>query len=255
MLNYRNTSAGYLVLTLVFFISGVYTDFVFVIIYCLIAFLYLLLLTLGASKIQMNFYLDAIIHGNQSEAKVALTFDDGPDRKTTAALLKILEKHQIKVAFFCIGSKINGNEHIIKDIIEKGHLIGNHSWSHAFLFDFFLPAKMIREIKRTDALIKRITGAQVKFFRPPYGVTNPFLSRALKRTGHTIVGWSLRTFDTTQNRQRILRRIKTQLKNGDIILFHDANPETIELLEDAIQIIKDKGMKIVGLDELLKIDC
>jgi peptidoglycan-N-acetylglucosamine deacetylase len=209
-------------------------------------------MTLGAARIQMNFYLNARINGNREEAKVALTFDDGPNNETTETLLKILEKHQIKAAFFCIGSKIENNKSVLKKINEKGHLIGNHSWSHAFLFDFFLPRKMIREIKNTDASIENITGDSTKLFRPPYGVTNPFLARALKRTGHTVVGWSLRTFDTTHNNEKVLSRIESKLKNGDILLFHDNNSNTINLLEDAIQIIKNKGMEIVRLDELLK---
>ena len=254
MLNYRNTSAGFLILTLVFFVTGICTSITCILIYCLIIFLYLLFLTLGAARIQMNFYLKAIHNGSLDEAKVALTFDDGPDEETTVGLLNILEKHQIKAAFFCIGSKIEKNELILKKISENGHLIGNHSWSHTFFFDFFLPGKMIREIKKTDTIIENISGIPVKLFRPPYGVTNPFLSKALKRTRHTVIGWSLRTFDTTKNRQRVLKRIETHLKNGDIILFHDANPKTLNFLDDAIELIKHGGMEIVGLDELLKIN-
>ncbi len=202
MLNYKNTSVAFLICTTVFFISGIYDSTVALSIYFLIVLIYFFLLTLGAVKIQMNFYLNAIINGNPDIAKVAITFDDGPDKETTEILLKILEKHQIKVAFFFVGSKIEHNEGVLKKINEKGHLIGNHSWSHAFLFDFFLPDKMVREIKKTDTIIESITGTHVDFFRPPYGVTNPFLSRALKRTGHTVVGWSLRTFDTTDNKTK-----------------------------------------------------
>ncbi len=199
----------------------------------------------------MNFYLKAIHKGNPDEAKVALTFDDGPSEETSAMLLEILDKHQIKAAFFCIGSKIKKNKHIVKSIHQKGHLIGNHSWSHAFLFDLYLPGKMVREIKKTDTLIEEITGYGVKVFRPPYGVTNPILSRILKKTGHTVVGWSLRTFDTTNSKQKVLRRIETRIRNGDIILLHDGNKETLKLLDDAILMIRGKGIKIIRLDELL----
>lgn len=254
MLNYRNTSAVFLILTFVFFISGIYTDYVFIIMYVLIVFLYLLLLITGASKIQMNFYLKALIHGNRDEAKVAITFDDGPDKETSAPLLKILEKYQIKAAFFCIGSKINGNEQILREVIEKGHIVGNHSWSHAYLFDFYLPGRMIHEINQTDALIENVTNTHVKYFRPPFGVTNPFLSKALKKTGHTVIGWSLKTFDTTSSKQKILSRIESKLKNGDIILLHDANLNTLNLLEEIIQIIKEKDFEIIGLEDLINVN-
>lgn len=251
MLNYKNTSVAFLICTIVFFISGVYDSSIALSIYLLIVLIYFFLLTLGAVRIQMNFYLKAIISGSPDKAKVALTFDDGPDEKTTEILLKVLENHQIKATFFCIGNKVGNNESVLKKINENGHLIGNHSWSHAFLFDFLLPSKMVREIKKTDATIENITGVNTKLFRPPYGVTNPFLAKALKRTGHTVVGWSLRTFDTTDNKKKVLNRIESRLKNGDIILLHDANLNTINILEDVIQIIKGKGKEIIRLDELL----
>lgn len=254
MLNYRNTSVAFLICTLAFFVSGVYISTIAVYIYSLIVLLYLFLLTLGAARIQMNFYLKAIINGNTNKAKVAITFDDGPDVETTENLLNILEKHQIKAAFFCIGSKINGNEQILREVVEKGHIVGNHSWSHAYLFDFYLPGRMIREINQTDAVIENVTNSQVKYFRPPFGVTNPFLLRALKKTGHTVIGWSLKTFDTTSNSQNILYRIESQLKNGDIILLHDANRITLNLLEEIIQKIKEKGFEIIGLDDLINVN-
>jgi len=211
------------------------------------------MLVIGASRIQMNFFLKALNKGNPNVAKVAITFDDGPDRETSIELLNVLKKHQVKATFFCIGSKVEENGHILKEISNSGHLIGNHTWSHAFLFDFFLPAKMIREIQKTDTIIEHVTGTKVKLFRPPYGVTNPFLSKALKKTKHTVIGWSLRTFDTTMGRQKVLDKIERRLKNGDIIVFHDTNPNIIKLLDDAIILIKQKGMEIVNLDELLNL--
>ncbi|MEZ5195753.1 MAG: polysaccharide deacetylase family protein [Bacteroidales bacterium] len=110
---------------------------------------------------------------------------------------------------------------------------------------------MVREIKQTDSIIETITGEKSNLFRPPYGVTNPFLSKALKRTGHKVIGWSLRSFDTSKSKRKVLKRIENRLKNGNIILLHDANPQTPEILEKIIMIIKDKGMEIVGLNELL----
>jgi peptidoglycan/xylan/chitin deacetylase (PgdA/CDA1 family) len=252
MLNYKNVSLAFVLFTLVFFIGGFFSSLAGISIYCIVALLYIALLAIGAAQIQMNFYLKSFNRGNPDEAKVALTFDDGPDEETTNELLKILDKYQIKAAFFCIGSRIEKNKSLLKQIGSKGHLIGNHSWSHAHLFDFYLPRRLVREIEKTDAIIKDITGKRPKTFRPPYGVTNPFLTRALKKTGHQVIGWNLRTFDTSQSKRKVLNKIETDLQNGDIILFHDANPKTLGLLEDAIVLIRKKGMGIIGLDELLK---
>ncbi|MEZ5195754.1 MAG: polysaccharide deacetylase family protein [Bacteroidales bacterium] len=137
MLNYRNTSVVFLILTLVYFISGIYTSDLCIVAYCIIVFIYLFILIAGASRIQNNFYLKAVHSGNPVEAKVTLTFDDGPDNETTPVILEILKKHRIKASFFCIGNKMENNKTLLKRISDEGHIIGNHSWSHAFLFDFF----------------------------------------------------------------------------------------------------------------------
>ncbi len=212
------------------------------------------LLIAGSAKIQMNFYVKAFHRGDNRQAKVALTFDDGPDKATTPEILAILDKHNIKAAFFVIGQKTVTNENILRQINHSGHLIGNHSWSHAFFFDFYPASKMIKELKATDEKISHLINIKPIFFRPPYGVTNPFLKRALRKTGHTIIGWSLKTFDTTLAKKNIMQRIEKRLQNGDIILLHDSNPGTAEILEELIELIKQKGIEIVRMDELLKIN-
>jgi peptidoglycan/xylan/chitin deacetylase (PgdA/CDA1 family) len=250
MLNYRNTTVSFFFLVLTIIVFGT-AD---ILLFSLVAILYISLLALGSARIQMNFYLKSVNRGSPDEAKVALTFDDGPDEKTTSEILDILEKHQIKATFFCIGNKIEENKDILKRISDNGHIIGNHSWSHAFFFDFFTPGKMILEINKTGAIIEKVTGKYVNIFRPPYGVTNPFLSKAIKKTRHTVIGWSLRTLDTIQESEKVLEKLEKQLKNGDIILLHDTQQETVRLLDNAIMVIKNKGLEIVRLDELISIN-
>ncbi len=250
MLNHQNTSIAYLSFLLIIILAGGLATTSGFVILIVITIVYIVLMAVGSAVIQKNYYLKAINRGRRDEAKVALTFDDGPDENTTPAILEILEKHKVKAAFFVIGSKIEKNRRVLKLISDKGHLIGNHSWSHSSLFDFFLPRRMADEIDKTGNLIEDVTGEKPEFFRPPFGVTNPFLAKAIKRTGYKVMGWSLRTFDTTKGKEFILRKIETKLSNGDIILLHDTKPETVELLEDAISIIKNKGFEIVRADEM-----
>lgn len=251
MVNYRNTSIVWLLVTFVFLLSGL--NYNLILGYCFLTLVYVVLLIIGSAKISWNFYLKSYGHGKRQIQEIALTFDDGPDKIGTIKILDVLKRNKIKAAFFCTGNKIENNTQVFNQIIKEGHIVGNHSYTHSFWFDFYSPARMVREINRTDQLIKHHSGKKPILFRPPYGVTNPSLNKALKKTGHISISWSLRSFDLKKNREEILHLLKRKVKNGDIILFHDTSKATVGALEDIINLIKEGGRKIVGLDELLKI--
>jgi peptidoglycan/xylan/chitin deacetylase (PgdA/CDA1 family) len=253
MFNYRNTTFASLVLITAFGIFGLLLGNQWL----LVAGLFLLIgwitiLVLGSIFIQWNFYLFSYSHGDRNTPEIAITFDDGPDEKITPEILSILEKYNIKATFFCIGEKIEKHPELFKKIAEQGHITGNHSYSHSFWFDFYSSKRMEEEILRTDELILKLTGNKPKFFRHPYGVTNPMLKKALKRTGHIPVSWSLRSNDTVTSPAKVLISINQKLKNGDILLFHDSMPETPGLVEQFIIDTKNRGMDFAGLKELLK---
>lgn len=261
MFNYRNISFTFLLVILVFALSGVILDggfqvsgyWLLVSGFWLLFSVWMTILILGSFFIRWNFYFFSHSHGDRSTPAISITFDDGPDAATTPKILDILEKHQIKATFFCVGNKIEKNPNLFKEIIGKGHIVGNHSYSHSPWFDLYSSAKMAREISMTDEIIFNLTGNKPKLFRPPYGVTNPMLKKALKRTGHQSVAWSLRSFDTVIHPEKVLLKVNRNLKNGDIILFHDRIPETAGIVEQFILEAQKSGKKFVPLDELLKI--
>lgn len=253
MFNYRNTTVICLTLVIALAIFGLLLGNQWLLItglFVLIA--WITILVLGSIFIQWNFYLFSHSHGDRNRPEITITFDDGPDEKITPEILSILEKYNIKAAFFCIGEKIEKHPELFKKIAEQGHITGNHSYSHSFWFDFYSSKRMEEEILRTDELIYKLTGTKPKFFRHPYGVTNPMLKKALKRTGHQPVSWSLRSNDTVKSPEKVLLNINQKLKNGDIVLFHDSMPETPGLVEQFIINTKERGIEFVGLDELLK---
>mgnify|MGYP001108579089 CR=1 FL=1 len=93
------------------------------------------LLVLGSASIRFNFYLNSLKRGNTNRKLVALTFDDGPDKENTERILEILENYNMPASFFCVGRKIEKYPEILKKTFEKGHIIGNHSYSHSKIFD------------------------------------------------------------------------------------------------------------------------
>jgi peptidoglycan/xylan/chitin deacetylase (PgdA/CDA1 family) len=217
--------------------------------------IYLTILVIGSTCIQYNFYLISInrlplvqvkFDGSKfkidaQEKRIALTFDDGP-ANFTEAILDILKKENIPATFFLIGKNIEGNEALLKRMIIEGHSIGNHSFHHGFNFDWKRSSKMAAEILETNTAIEAVTQIPTTLFRPPYGVTNPNLAKAIKKTGVKSIGWSLRSMDTVaKDPQKLLSKILNQVKSGDIILLHDSCAITLQILPQLLRSLKEKN--------------
>jgi len=192
--------------------------------------------------------------GTTGEPWVALTFDDGPDPLHTPQVLRILEKHQATATFFLVGSRALANETLVKEIVKHGHTVGNHSLNHSVWFDFYTPAMMEKELKSTGEAIAAITGLKPLWFRPPFGVVNPMLSRAMKRCSLTAIGWSIRSFDTVSRHQdKALHKITRALKPGSVILLHDHTVFTAEKLDMLIHDIRKQGYAIQPLEKVINL--
>ena len=205
----------------------------------------------GSSIISSGYHLNAICHGDRSKKAVAITFDDGP-HLVTPSVLDILKKFNAKAAFFCIGKNIEQHPDIMNRIVAEGHTVGNHSYSHTRGFDFYQKERVIEELKKTDVLLQKFTGFENKLFRPPYGVTNPSIRRAIKETGHKVIGWNIRSLDTViTDRNALVKRIKKRISPGGIVLLHDTSPHSAEALEELLKFLADNNYRVVPLEELL----
>jgi peptidoglycan/xylan/chitin deacetylase (PgdA/CDA1 family) len=201
-----------------------------------------------------GFHHPVLCRGKTNEKIIAVTFDDGPHAAHTPAILDILKKHQVPAAFFLTGKNVPGNEELVRRICSEGHLAGTHSWSHSRWFDFFTPAMMKREFIRSAETVKAVTGRSPLMFRPPYGVVNPMVARALRNMRLTVVCWSIRSFDTTmKDPDRILRRILSQVQPGSVILLHDHSAFSSSHLETMILKIREQGYQFASLEQILKI--
>ena len=208
----------------------------------------------GSMRVCSQFYMKVLCHGSGNDNAVALTFDDGPC-EMTSEILDILKEYHVKAAFFCIGNQIEKHPDILKRMHNEGHLIGNHSFNHGYLFDLKCASSMLKELKQTHALVESLTSKRMKLFRPPYGVTNPAVKKAAKKMNYTTVGWSLRSFDTVhKNQGTILARIKKKIKGGDIILLHDNRRVTPELLRNFLIYANKHNIQIKTPDTLLQMD-
>ena len=198
MLTARNINSITLFIACILFISDVFNGSVEIPIwlYLLLGLFWVIFTIIGSFNIMWNYHLKAFNSANISEKKIVLTFDDGPNEEFTPEILKLLQKYNATATFFCIGKQIEKHPELVQKIISQGHLIGNHSFSHSNFFDFYDSKKVLAELQKTNELVFKITGKMMNFFRPPFGVTNPAIAKAIRQSKHQVIGWNVRSLDT-----------------------------------------------------------
>lgn len=255
MFNFRNTTLIFFVFLLLLNILKIAGIDVHFWAFLILTGIYLFVSVLLSFFIRSGFHLDAYCRGNTKEKVVALTFDDGPDVEFTQRILDELKNNSMTATFFCVGRKVDGNEELLRRMQEEGHLIGTHSYSHSSWFDFFSSARMKKEFLKTEEKIIRITGRRPLLFRPPYGVINPMVKKAVQATPYHIIGFSNRPFDTvSRSDHKVLVRIVRRIQPGDIILLHDTVQQNILVLKSLSDWIKANGYQVISLDKLLNIE-
>lgn len=178
----------------------------------------LIVLVVGSACIRLSFFLPVQCKTNGG---ILLTFDDGPDPVHTPEALAALRECGAKAVFFCVGKNVVKYPEIVKQIVAEGHEIGVHGFFHNPYLNF-LPYHFIF----TDVLLVcielRHLGIEPKYFRPPLGITNAKWARVKKDMGLSAMGWSVRSFDTkNEDRDKVLQRVRRQLKPNSIVLLHD----------------------------------
>lgn len=206
----------------------------------------------GVFTIQSELFIRTRNTLQTKEKKIAITFDDGP-HENTAEILSILNKYEAKASFFVIGKHADENAELLKRIHSDGHLIGNHTYSHNNKFPIFPLKNMIEDIAKCSIIIKKITGKQPQTFRPPFGVTNPRVARAIKSLRLYTIGWNVRSLDTQiKDPKRIISRIIRRTKPGSIILLHDSTIHCPQVLEQILKHFSNINYTFVRVDELSK---
>ena len=251
MLNFRHTNIFFIALLAILIVVHIKYGMP-ILAYLLLTIVYSLIVFWGCYYVGSNFFIKVICKANTNKKEIAISFDDGPAANYTKEILEVLNTENVKATFFCIGNRIAGNENILQQIHTQGHLIGNHSYSHHFWFDMYSAKKMQEDMEQMDTEMKRVIGLKPKLFRPPYGVTNPNLAKAIIKGGYTPVGWRVRSMDTVIKDENILlNKINAGIKPGAVFLFHDTSKTSLGVLPNFIQEVKKRGYNIIPLDKLL----
>ncbi len=159
--------------------------------------------------------------------ELALTFDDGPNATWTPRLLDVLARHQVRATFFLLGSRAEAQPLLVRRIAAEGHLIGNHSWSHPNLA-WSSAGRIREELTRTNEILRQMTGAKPKFFRPPFGARRPAVFRIARELGLMPVLWNVMTSDwkepsAEEIADQLTKKIEERRRRGRAanIVLHD----------------------------------
>lgn len=180
---------------------------------------------------------------------VALTFDDGPNPRFTPQILDILYEHQVPATFFLVGQQMEGQGWLVRKIAASGHEIGNHTNSHPDLTTLEEP-QILEEIQKTqDKLREILPDYTMNFLRPPYGRQNETVCQS------SPLPLILRNVDSGDwedpQAEAIYAAVMENIQDGDIVVFHDDNPETVKALKQILPALKARGYQFATVSALL----
>ena len=188
------------------------------------------------------------------EKVIALTFDDGPWPETPK-VLTILRQFNVKATFFILGQNLLLYPDIIEQVVQEGHGVGNHTWTHSY--PKMEPQKAKAEIENTSAKLELMTGLKTRLFRPPGGILDNGVADYARSKNYAVIMWSIDTKDFQKPTATVLaNRVLNQANPGDIVLMHDGGgnrSETIAALKIIIPELQKRGYRFVTVSELLSL--
>jgi polysaccharide deacetylase family sporulation protein PdaB len=189
---------------------------------------------------------------------IALTFDDGPNPEYTPQVLDLLKQYHAKATFFVIGSRVEKYPELVRREAVEGHEVANHTFSHPNLRRFTVE-KLQEELAKAQDVIWAVSEHTPHLFRPPGGYYDETIVNTAKQAGYTVVMWSwhLDTRDwSCPGVGKIVNRVLSNARNGDIVLFHDHGGnrrQTIEALQQILPELQQRGYQFITISQLLEI--
>lgn len=182
---------------------------------------------------------------------VALTFDDGPNRHTPIVLETLAEK-DAPATFFLLGTQVRQNPELVQRILDEGHDIGGHSWDHPDLTKLE-PDELSSQLKRTRDEIRKVTGYDHLWERPPYGAVNDDVLKAYKKMGYTAVLWHVDPEDWRDRDPKVVKkRVVSEARKNSIVLLHDIHASTGEAVADIVDELRAEGYTLVRLSDVVE---
>jgi len=173
---------------------------------------------------------------------LALTFDDGPNDPYTLRLLEILAKHEVRATFFVIGRYVQQRPDMVRELVNAGHVVGNHTFSHPLLI-FKTLATIKNELETCRRALIDAVGEPSNLFRPPFGGRRPAILRIAWQLDLEPVMWNVTGYDwNAPSAEHIERKVVNRVRGGDVILLHDGGH---------LQMGADRSRTVIATDRLI----
>jgi len=198
---------------------------------------------------------DAAYLGDTKEPVIWLTFDAGYENGCTGQILDVLKAHEVPAAFFLVGNYLEMEPDLVRRMVNEGHTVGNHTWSHPDMSRIADQAVFAEELEKVEAKYQEITGQELpKFYRPPQGNYSEDNLKLAQEQGYKTVFWSLAYADWNNNKQpsaeEAFSKLIPRIHNGAVVLLHSTSKTNAAILDELLTRWKDMGYRFAPIEEL-----
>lgn len=198
---------------------------------------------------------DAAYIGDTTQKKIYLTFDAGYENGCTAKILDVLEKHNVKAAFFLVGNYIQRNADLVRRMADEGHIVGNHTMHHPDMSKITSQEEFKKELDDLADLYQQTTGREMmKFYRPPQGIYSESNLKMAQQLGYKTVFWSLAYVDWNNDKQPTAEyaysKLLPRIHNGAVVLLHSTSQTNAAILDELLTKWENAGYTFGTVDEL-----
>ena len=210
--------------------------------------------TANASIEELKQY-DAYYAENTDQKVIYLTFDAGFENGNTPAILDALKKHNVPATFFVVGNFLSDNPDLIKRMVEEGHIVGNHTYTHPDMSKISTMESFSKEIQDVEKLYQEITGKEmIKFYRPPQGKYSEENLKMAKELGYKTFFWSLAYVDWYQDKQptkeEAFDKLLGRIHPGAVVLLHNTSSTNGQILDELLTKWEEMGYTFKSLDQM-----
>ena len=199
---------------------------------------------------------DCLWRGSDASPTIALTFDDGPHPDYTPQLLQVLDRYQVRASFFWLGSCVDRDPALAREVYQRGHWLGLHGYYH-HSFPFLSAVALKQSLVKTQAAIAQacqLHPDKIRDVRPPNGLFTPQVLQRLHRERYRVVMWTVVPEDWVRPGIAAVRqRVMANVQNGALIVLHDGywgGQDVAQITADLIPRLLEQGYRFVSVDQM-----